>query len=97
MPTHVAMTQHPLKTWRKDKGFTQDEAATQLGVSRWTINQIELRKYAPHWKLCKRLSEATGVALHEFNSDIFPAPEMVPVNQSTPSVAAVGEGDGAHG
>lgn len=90
------MTQHPLKTWRKGKGFTQDDAATHLGVSRWTINQIELRKYAPHWKLCKRLSEATGVALHEFNPEIFPIPAEAVV-QSSPSVAAEGEGDGAHG
>jgi DNA-binding XRE family transcriptional regulator len=84
------MTQHPLKAWRETKNFSQEEAAAHLGVSRWTINQIEVRKYAPHWKLCKRLAKATGVALHEFNSEIFPAPVTEPISQSTPTVAAVG-------
>ena len=33
--------QHPLKTYREDKGLTQEALADQIGVTRATINRWE--------------------------------------------------------
>lgn len=58
-------------------------------VSRWVSRQVPAERV-------RHVSELTGIPFHLLRPDVFPGPEGSSV-QSTPSVAAVGEGDGAHG
>lgn len=81
------MSRHPLTVWRLEKQFSQSCAATHLGTSRWTINQIEMGKYLPSGKLARHISDATGVALHILNPEIYPAPENSP--ETVAAVSAV--------
>lgn len=70
------MTQHPLTVWRQQNSLSQDSAASLLGLSRWTINQIEVGKYIPSGKLARRISNSTGVPTYVLNPDIFPKPSL---------------------
>ena len=40
-PTPMILTGGEFSTWRKTKGWSQEEAALTLGVSRWTVMRAE--------------------------------------------------------
>ena len=54
-----------MKQARKAKGLSQDALATQVGVSRQTINAIEKGDYNPTIKLCINICLALGVTLND--------------------------------
>lgn len=49
-----------IKSARLGKGFTQQELADLVGVTRQTIGLIEAEKYNPTIKLCLYLAQALG-------------------------------------
>jgi DNA-binding XRE family transcriptional regulator len=64
---------HPLTKYRELYGKTQQEIAASVGVTRWTINRIELGDRAPSVKLARRLASLTGIRLADLRPDIFEA------------------------
>jgi putative transcriptional regulator len=54
-----------VKLARVEKGFTQEQLADLVGVTRQTIILIEAGKYNPTLKLCLLLKKATGKSLDE--------------------------------
>jgi putative transcriptional regulator len=54
-----------VKLARVEKGFTQEQLADLVGVTRQTIILIEAGKYNPTLKLCLLLKKATGKSLEE--------------------------------
>lgn len=45
-----------LKVWRAKHDLTQEELAKKVGVTRQTINAIEVRKYNPSLELAFKLA-----------------------------------------
>jgi putative transcriptional regulator len=60
--------------------MTQQELAEQVGVTRQTINAIELGKYSPSLEVAFRIARAFGVPLDE----VFSYPD----SQESPDRAA---------
>jgi putative transcriptional regulator len=54
-----------LKVARVTAGFTQEELADLVGVTRQTIGLIEAGKYNPSLKLCLLLAKHTATSLNE--------------------------------
>jgi putative transcriptional regulator len=54
-----------LKVARVAAGFTQEQLADRVGVTRQTIGLIEAGKYNPSLKLCLLLSRHTATPLDE--------------------------------
>ncbi|MDJ1470864.1 helix-turn-helix transcriptional regulator [Cytophagaceae bacterium DM2B3-1] len=50
------MMKNNLKVERAIKNFTQEDLAKQVGVSRQTINAIELNKYIPSTTLALKIA-----------------------------------------
>lgn len=69
------MDNHPLKNWRAEQSLTQAEAGKLLGLSRWTINQIEKGAYKPSASTAKDIATATGIDRAVFRPDIFEVAE----------------------
>jgi putative transcriptional regulator len=62
-PTHVT---NNIRRLRFDHGeMTQLELARQVGVTRQTINAIELGKYSPSLEVAFRIAAAFGVGLED--------------------------------
>jgi transcriptional regulator with XRE-family HTH domain len=57
------MAEHPLKTYRAEKGITQAELAGELGVWPVTVSRWERRDRTPRPKEAKRISEKTGISV----------------------------------
>lgn len=55
-----------IKVERAIKNITQAELASRVGVSRQTINAIELGKYVPSTLLALKLSREFGKPVNEF-------------------------------
>lgn len=55
------MAEHPLKTYRAEKGITQAELADDLGVWPLTVSRWERFDRTPRLKDAKRISEKTGI------------------------------------
>lgn len=49
--------EHALTTWRKSEKLSQAQVAERLGVSRWTVNRLELGERTPSMALANRLNE----------------------------------------
>ena len=49
------MPNERMKATRKEKGFSQDDLARAVGVSRQTVNMIERGDYNPTLNLCVAL------------------------------------------
>jgi putative transcriptional regulator len=47
------------------KEMTQQELADKIGVTRQTVNAIELGKYSPSLEVAFQIADAFGVALDE--------------------------------
>ena len=54
-----------IKEIRKEKGLTQDDLASIVGVSRQTINAIEKGDYNPTINLCIAICKALNKTLDE--------------------------------
>ncbi len=50
---------HPLRAWRKRKGFDQAKMAEMVGVAPSMISQIETGKKQPSLALAARIERAT--------------------------------------
>ena len=60
-----------LRVLRADRNWSQERLATELGVSRQTINAIENQKYDPSLPLAFKIAELFGQSIEE----IFFPPE----------------------
>lgn len=54
-----------IKVERAELNITQQELAKRIGVSRQTINAMELGKYIPSTMLALRLSKVFGKSVNE--------------------------------
>ena len=63
-----------LKTLRKGRGLTQEQAAEALGITRATVSNYEVGRRAPHISELKRIAEFYGVGLDYFG--IVPKDEV---------------------
>ncbi len=54
-----------IKVARVEKGFTQEELAEKVGVTRQTIGLIEKEQYNPTIVLCLRLSQVLSKSLDQ--------------------------------
>ena len=61
-----------VKLARVERGYTQQELANLIGVTRQTIGLIEAEKYNPTITLCLRLAQA----LHKPLTDLFWGEEL---------------------
>jgi len=57
--------ENKLRTYRKERGYTQASFAEELGVSRQTINAIENEKYNPSLELAIKISRLVGEPVQE--------------------------------
>lgn len=55
-----------LKTLRKGKRLTQEEAAEKLGISRCSVSNYECGRRSPHLSELKRFAKFYGVGLDYF-------------------------------
>jgi putative transcriptional regulator len=60
-----------LRVLRAERNWSQERLATELGVSRQTINAIENQKYDPSLPLAFKIAELFGQSIEE----IFFPPE----------------------
>lgn len=65
---------HKLKTLRKGRKLTQEQAAEKLGVTRATVSNYEVGRRQPHITELKRIAEFYGVGLDYFG--IVPTDEV---------------------
>ena len=56
-----------------ERGYTQQQVADLIGVTRQTIGLIEAERYNPTIELCLRLTQVLGKSL----TDLFWAEELV--------------------
>ena len=54
-----------LRVLRAERGWSQQELADQLGVSRQTVNAIETGRYDPSLPLAFRIARAFGASVEE--------------------------------
>lgn len=55
-----------LKTLRKGRKLTQEQAAEMLGITRATVSNYEVGRRSPHISELKRIGEFYGVGLDYF-------------------------------
>jgi len=64
--TRDMMIQNTIRRLRFDRGeMTQQELADHIGVTRQTVNAIELGKYSPSLEVAFRIAAVFGVPLDE--------------------------------
>ena len=54
-----------LRVLRAERGWSQQDLAEQLGVSRQSVNAIETGKYDPSLPLAFRIAELFGLAIEQ--------------------------------
>ena len=59
------MPNERMKAARKEKGFSQDDLARAVGVSRQTVNMIERGDYNPSITLALRIAKVFGTTVDE--------------------------------
>lgn len=64
-----------LRVLRAERDWSQADLADQLGVSRQTVNAIELGKYAPHLPLAFKIAALFGQPIEAI---FFPEPGETP-------------------
>lgn len=65
---------HKLKTLRKGRKLTQEQAAEKLGITRATVSNYEVGRRSPHISELKRIADFYGVGLDFFG--IVPTDEV---------------------
>ena len=69
---------------RKQKGFSQEELASRLNVSRQTVSKWELGESSPDMEKLVAMSDLFGITLDELVLDKAPAqPDSAPVSAKT--------------
>lgn len=63
-----------LKTLRKGRKLTQEQAAEKLGITRATVSNYEVGRRSPHISELKRIADFYGVGLDYFG--IVPTDEV---------------------
>jgi putative transcriptional regulator len=63
-----------LRVLRAEHGWTQQELAARLGVSRQTVNAIETGKFDPSLPLAFKLARVFGKRIEEMFEPDGPAP-----------------------
>jgi transcriptional regulator with XRE-family HTH domain len=63
-----------LKTLRKGRKLTQEQAAEMLGITRATVSNYEVGRRSPHISELKRIADFYGVGLDYFG--IVPTDEV---------------------
>jgi transcriptional regulator with XRE-family HTH domain len=63
-----------LKTLRKGRKLTQEQAAVRLGITRATVSNYEVGRRSPHISELKRIADFYGVGLDYFG--IVPTDEV---------------------
>ena len=74
------MTNH-VRELRSDRGWSQGELATRLGVSRQTVNAIETGKYDPSLPLAFKIAELFDLKIEE----VFMPDERKPIRGAVAS------------
>ena len=64
-----------VKSFREGRGWSQDELARRLGVSRQTINAVETDKYDPSLPLALRMAKLFAVPVDQLFIDSWEQPE----------------------
>ena len=64
-----------LRVLRAEAGWSQNELAKLLGVSRQTINAVETAKYDPSLPLAMRMAKVFGVPIDAIFHDDWTPPE----------------------
>ena len=59
------MIENRIKVLRAEKGFTQEDLAEKVGVTRQTILAIEKNKYVPSLLLAFRIAREFGLEVEE--------------------------------
>ncbi|MBR6070910.1 MAG: helix-turn-helix transcriptional regulator [Ruminococcus sp.] len=67
---------------RKQKGFSQEELANRLNVSRQTVSKWEVGDSTPDMEKLVAMSDLFGISLDELVLDKAPEPASVPVEQA---------------
>ena len=57
-----------LKVLRAERGWSQQDLAERVGVSRQSVNAIEKGRYDPSLPLAFRISDAFGLAIEDIFS-----------------------------
>ncbi len=70
---------------RKQKGFSQEELANRLNVSRQTVSKWEVGDSTPDMEKLVAMSDLFGISLDELVLDKSPEPAPAPVVQSAKS------------
>lgn len=65
---------HKLKTLRKGRKLTQEQAAEKLGITRASVSNYETGRRSPHLSELRRFAEFYGVGLDFFG--IVPTDEV---------------------
>jgi putative transcriptional regulator len=66
MPDMAKTIHNAIRRLRFDHNeMTQQELADRIGVTRQTVNAIELGKYSPSLEVAFRIADAFGVALDQ--------------------------------
>ena len=65
-----AIVKSRLRQLRAERGWSQTELATRLGVSRQTVSSIERERYEPSLSLACKIARLLGRAIE----DVFEAP-----------------------
>jgi putative transcriptional regulator len=68
---------------RAERGWSQADLAERLGVSRQTVNALEVGKYDPSLPLAFKIARVFGRTIH----DIFLDEETIPTRSSSSSPA----------
>ena len=63
-----------LRVLRVERGWSQGDLATQLGVSRQTVNAVETGKYDPSLPLAFKIARTFGLTIEEIFLDEEAAP-----------------------
>ncbi|MCR4638636.1 helix-turn-helix transcriptional regulator [Ruminococcus sp.] len=67
---------------RKQKGFSQEELANRLNVSRQTVSKWEVGDSAPDMEKLIAISDLFGISLDELILDKAPEPAPAPIEQA---------------
>lgn len=66
-----AVSEHPLRKWRKTKGWTLEQAASAVGTSRQVWSDWERGRRRPDRKFMPKVRDLTGAEVTA--DDFFPS------------------------
>jgi putative transcriptional regulator len=69
MSSTLVIVRNDVRQLRLDKGLSQADLGTELGVSRQTVNSIEVERYTPSLALAMALARFFGRSVEEVFHD----------------------------